>query len=82
MAQPVGALAPGYRADIAVLDADHPTLICRSGDAVLDSWIFSGGNQCVKDVFAGGSQVVKDRHHVREDEIEAGFRAAVRRLSQ
>lgn len=82
MAQPVGALAPGYRADIAVLDADHPSLIGRSGDAVLDSWIFSGGNQCVKDVFVGGSQVVKDRHHVREDEIEAGFRAAMRRLSQ
>jgi len=82
MAQPTGALAPGYRADIAVLDADHPALIGRSGDAALDSWIFSGGNQCVKDVFVAGTHVVKDRHHVREEEIEAGFRAAVRRLSQ
>ena len=82
MGQPVGLLAPGYRADIAVLDADHPALIGRSGDAVLDSWIFSGGNACVKDVFVGGSHVVKDRHHAREDEIEAGFRAAMRRLSQ
>jgi formimidoylglutamate deiminase len=82
MAQPVGALAPGYRADIAVLDADHPSLIGRSGDSILDSWIFSGGNQCVKDVFVAGGQVVKDRHHVREEEIEAGFRVAMRRLSQ
>ena len=82
MAQPVGALAPGYRADIAVLDADHPALIGRGGDSLLDSWIFSGGNACVKDVFVGGSHVVKDRHHAREDEIEAGFRAAMRRLSQ
>ncbi len=82
MAQPVGALAPGYRRDIAVLDADHPALIGRSGDSLLDSWIFSGGNACVKDVFVAGAHVVKDRHHVREEEIEAGFRAAVRRLSQ
>jgi formimidoylglutamate deiminase len=82
MAQPVGLLAPGYRADIAVLDADHQALIGRSGDSVLDSWIFSGGNACVKDVFVGGSHVVKNRHHVREEEIQAGFRAAVRRLSQ
>ncbi len=82
MAQPTGALAPGYRADIAVLDADHPALIGRRGDSVLDSWIFSGGNQCVKDVFVAGTHVVKDRRHVREDEIEAGFRAAMRRLSQ
>ncbi len=82
MAQPVGAIAPGYRADIAVLDADHPALIGRSGDSLLDSWIFSGGNQCVKDVFVAGTHVVKDRHHIREEEIEAGFRAAVRRLSQ
>ncbi len=82
MAQPVGAIAPGHRADIAVLDADHPALIGRAGDNLLDSWIFSGGIACVKDVFVGGSHVVKDRHHVREDEIEAGFRAAMRRLSQ
>src|SRR5205823_5907946 len=35
VAQPIGAIAPGYRADITVLDPDHPALIGRSGDDIL-----------------------------------------------
>ncbi|MGE0007622.1 MAG: formimidoylglutamate deiminase [Parvibaculaceae bacterium] len=81
MAQPVGALAPGRRADIAVLDDEHPALIGRSGDQVLDSWIFSGGNACVRDVFVAGRQVVEDRRHVKEEAILGNFRAAVKRLT-
>src|SRR5205823_14599730 len=81
-AQPVGALAPGYRADIVVLDPDHPALIGRSGDAILDGWIFSGGNSCVKDVYVAGEAVIEERHHSREEEILKDFRAAVKRLTQ
>jgi formimidoylglutamate deiminase len=78
--QPVGAIAPGRRADIVVLDGDHPVLLGRSGDDALDSWVFSGGNACVKDVFVAGEEIVKDRHHIRQTEIEARFRATVERL--
>ena len=81
MAQPMGVLAPGYRADIAVLDGDHPALIGRSRDDALDSWIFSGGNPCVKDMIVAGRHIMKDRHHAREDEIARNFRAAIRRLT-
>jgi formimidoylglutamate deiminase len=81
MTQPVGALASGFRADIAVLDNDHPALIGRSFDAVLDSWIFSGGNACIRDVFVAGNHVVEDRRHIREEAIEKNFRAAVKRLA-
>jgi formimidoylglutamate deiminase len=81
MAQPVGALAPGFRADITVLDDDHPALIGRSGDSALDSWIFSGGNACVRDVFVAGNHVVQDRRHIREEAILKNFRAAVKRLT-
>jgi formimidoylglutamate deiminase len=80
MAQSVGAIAPGLRADICVLDTDHPALIGRNGDAVIDSWIFSGGNPCVKDMFIAGQHVVVDRRHVREDEIAKSFRHVVERL--
>lgn len=80
MRQPVGALAPGHRADITVLDAGHPLLAGRAGDAALDTWIFSGGNALVKDVIVGGAQVVKDRHHINEETIARNFRAALRRL--
>lgn len=80
MRQPVGAIAPGQRFDIAVLDAEHPLLAGRREDAALDTWIFSGGNALVKDVLVAGRQVVKDRHHIHEDTIARNFRAALRRL--
>ena len=81
MAQPVGAIEVGKRCDIVVLDADHPSLIGRCEDAALDTWIFSGGNACVKDVFVAGRPVVKDRRHINEDQIARAFRAAIGRLS-
>jgi formimidoylglutamate deiminase len=65
-----------------VLDPDHPALIGRAQDDMLDAWIFSGGNACVKDVYVAGSPVITDRHHKREVEIEQRFRAAVKRLEQ
>jgi formimidoylglutamate deiminase len=78
--QPQGALAKGMRADIVVLDPDHPALIGRSGDAALDSWIFSGGNACVKHVFVAGRQLVQDGRHIHEEQILKGFRVALARL--
>jgi formimidoylglutamate deiminase len=80
IAQPQGAFAKGLRADIVVLDPDHPSLIGRSGDSILDSWIFSGGNACVKDVYVGGKQVVKERRHIEEGSITERFSKAVIRL--
>jgi formimidoylglutamate deiminase len=80
IAQPQGAIAKGLRADIVVLDPDHPSLIGRSGDSILDSFIFSGGNACVKDVFIGGKQVVKERRHIEEESITNRFRKALIRL--
>ena len=82
MAQPAGKIAPGHRADIAVLDGDHPALIGREGDQVIDSWVFSGGNACVSDVFVAGRLVVKDRQHINEAAIRKRFSAAVEKLMQ
>ena len=81
MRQPVGAIAPGYRCDVTVLDTDHSLLAGRTEDAALDSWIFSGGNALVKDVLVAGRHVVKDRHHIHEETIARNFRAALRRLA-
>ena len=79
--QPVGAIAVGKRCDITVLDGEHPLLMGREADAVLDTWIFSGGNMLVKDVFVAGRHLVKDRAHIAEVSIARGFRAALTRLS-
>ena len=78
--QPIGAIAPGMRCDIVVLDPDHPSLIGRARDEAVDSWVFSGGAPCVKDVIVGGNLVVMDHRHSREDEVLRDFRAAVGRL--
>ncbi|MFT3988229.1 formimidoylglutamate deiminase [Aestuariivirga sp.] len=80
MTQPVGAIARGHRADIAVLDTEHPSLIGRSEDQLLDSWIFSAGNPAVAHMLVGGEHVVKNGRHIREDDIETRFRNTVRRL--
>lgn len=60
-------LAEGGFADIVSLDAGNVALAGRSGDAVLDSWIFGAGRSLVDCVWARGNKVVRDgRHHARE----------------
>lgn len=60
-------LTAGAFADIVSLDAHGVALAGRSGDAILDSWIFGAGRSLVDCVWARGRKVVKDgRHHARE----------------
>ncbi len=83
LAQPIGALAAGHRADIVVLDADHPDLAgASSDDMVLDILIFSAGRDLIRTVMAGGKTVVSEgRHHAR-DAIAQKYRATVSRLAK
>ncbi|MEQ9325837.1 MAG: formimidoylglutamate deiminase [Rhodospirillales bacterium] len=60
LGQNVGRLATGCRADIVVIDRDAPTIAGRSGDAAIDSWLFAGNQNPVRDVMAGGRWVVRD----------------------
>ena len=55
------------RADMIILNTDHPVLAGRSGDAILDTWIFAGGRAVIKDVFAAGHRVVCEGRHWDED---------------
>ena len=76
-----GAGVMGSLVSLRLQDAGyHPTLIGRSHDEAVDSWVFSGGEACVKDVVVGGEIVVEDRRHSREEEILRDFRAAIARL--
>lgn len=60
-------LAEGGFADIVSLDAGNVALAGRSGDAILDSWIFGAGRSLVDCVWARGRKVVRNgRHHARE----------------
>jgi formimidoylglutamate deiminase len=77
----IGRIAVGARADFIVLDTDHPSLYGRSRDDLLDSWIFAGTGDHVRDVFVGGRCVVADGIHEREKAIEARFRQTLDELA-
>ena len=76
----VGALEAGSRADVVVLDPDHPTLTGRSQDDLLDSWVFAEAGSPVRDVLVGGRWVVRDGRHSSSEVVADGYRQAMRRL--
>ncbi len=82
LGRPLGRIAPGRRADLVVLDADHPLLYGKRGDDVVDTFVFSGGPGLVRDVIVGGRHVIRDGRHEREDAIAAQLRRAVERITR
>lgn len=76
-----GTLEVGKRADIVVLDESNPLLIERTDDAILDSWIFSGNVNAVRDVYVGGQRVIQNGQHPKQEIINQNFRAAMRELT-
>ncbi|KAA2244382.1 formimidoylglutamate deiminase [Salinarimonas soli] len=76
----IGRIAPGARADIVVLDPDHPSLAAAAGDVILDAWIFSADNAGVADVICDGVHVVAQGRHRDRERLAGRYRAAVRRL--
>ncbi len=80
MARPMGAIEPGMRADLVVLDPEHINLVGRSGDRLLDAFIFAGGGQMVRHVMVGGKWIVRDGHHPEELTIAARYRQVQKQL--
>jgi len=76
-----GALAPGHRADIVVLDPTHPALTGRTDDAILDALIFAAATPCITDVLVGGRHVVRDGEHIARNQILAAWRQTASRLA-
>ncbi|MCS3763278.1 formimidoylglutamate deiminase [Bradyrhizobium centrosematis] len=80
LAQETVGLTPGARADIVTLDAAHPSLAGRRGDAAIDGWIFAAGSGAIDCVWAGGRKVVEGGQHGLHQAARERFNAAVRRL--
>jgi len=78
--QPMGAIAVGRRADIVTLDPTHPALAGKSGDALLDSWIFAAGRSPIASVHVAGRRLVENGRHVATRPIGARFAQVMRRL--
>jgi formimidoylglutamate deiminase len=75
------AIAPGSPADLVVLDTAHPALVGRSGNAILDAWLFSGNSTPVRDVMIGGKWVVRAGVHCAQASVAARFARTMRRLA-
>lgn len=80
LAQPIAGLTPGARADIVTLDTAHPSLAGRTGDAVIDGWIFAVGSGAIDCVWAGGNKIVESGRHQLRQAARERFNASVRRL--
>jgi formiminoglutamate deiminase len=80
LAQNTGAIAVGRRADIVTLDAGHPALVGRSGDALLDGWIFAARTAPVDTVRVGGRLVVEGGRHVAGEAVARRFERTMRGL--
>ena len=76
----VGALAVGRRADIVVLDLGSPLFAGRSDTAIIDTFVFAGTSESVRDVMVGGRWLVQERRHFAETAVAAGCRRALQKL--
>ncbi|HTQ14529.1 MAG TPA: formimidoylglutamate deiminase [Rhizomicrobium sp.] len=73
-----GGLGEGAPADLVSLDGTDVSLAGRSGDAILDSWIFAGAR--IDCVWRHGRKVVAGGRHRIRDAAEARYRAAMARI--
>lgn len=78
--RPIAGIVAGQRADLVVLDGRHPDLTGRTGDAVADTLVFSGGRNFVRDVMVGGAWRVREGHHAQEEKAEMDYRLTLTRL--
>ena len=75
-----GRVAPGMRADLVVLDGEHPDLAARGGGAAADALVFSGSSDLVRDVMVGGRWMVQQKRHAAEEAAAARYREALKVL--
>lgn len=73
-------IAAGASADLVSLDAGNPSLACKTGDAILDAWIFANGSK-VDCVWVHGDKQVSGGRHTRREAIAKRFRSVMTALS-
>jgi hypothetical protein len=54
----------------------------RTGDRMLDSLVFAGGEGLVRDVWSAGRHMVRDGRHVGRDGIVADYLACIAGLEE
>ncbi|WP_353311539.1 formimidoylglutamate deiminase [Shimia sp. NS0008-38b] len=76
-----GIIADNW-ADLVALDLESVDLEGRTGDAILDSFIFAGDDTLISDVWSAGRHMVHDGKHIRRNAIEHMYRKTMRGLRE
>lgn len=76
-----GELRAGGPADIVSLRSDHPSLVARAGDSLLDSLVFAAGRSAIDGVWRAGRQVVAGGRHAARAAVEARYAETLRALT-
>ena len=77
LGRPLGRIAVDHRADLVVLNPEHPVLVEQRPDRLLDAMVFAGSVLPVRDVMVGGVWVVQEGRHGAEAPILAAYRKAL-----
>ena len=77
-----GAIEPEKLADLVALDACATNLLGKSGDAILDSYIFGGDDRLVTDVWSAGRHLVQEGRHFAHEAIEQRYRQVITALGE
>tara|TARA_R110000782_G_scaffold268689_1_gene365482 strand:+ start:20533 stop:21909 length:1377 start_codon:yes stop_codon:yes gene_type:complete len=73
-------IAAALSADFFSLDVDHPSLVGKNGDELLDSFLFACGKNAIDCVWRFGKKLVIGGRHVRRDAILRSYAPVLRRL--
>ena len=77
-----GSLAVGKLADMMALNAGAVDLIGRSGDTILDCYIFAGDDRMVDDVWSAGRHMVTGGRHVKREAIVSAYARTMKQLGE
>ena len=73
-------LAVGHAADFVTLNPAHTALHGRSGDQLLDSWIFAARNTCIDTVWKRGRKLVSNGRHLDSANVTARYMMVLDRI--
>ncbi len=73
-------ISEGRLADLVAIDDGHVDLAGRTGDALLDSYIFAGDDSLVTDVWSAGRHMVRQGQHIAHDAIVSRYRSIMHEL--
>lgn len=78
--QNTGSIQVGKRADLLVLDNEHPSLFSKTKSRILDAAIFACNQLPIKDVYVAGKRVVESGSHKMESDVIEKYKAVLQRL--